>query len=128
MRSFDIIILWWLVYADDVSSLSDSVNIIEDNSETLFEASSDIDLEMNAEKTKYMTVSRHWNSGQNQNIRIANEAFENVAKFKYLGTTLTNQNSWYYSVQNLLSSRLVSKNLKIKIYKTVILTIVLYGC
>jgi hypothetical protein len=87
-------------------------------------------------------LSHHPNSGQNQNIRIANESFENVAKFKYLGMALTNQNgiddeikrrlnlgnACYYSVQNLLSSRLVSKNLKIKIYGTVILPVVLYGC
>jgi hypothetical protein len=60
-------------------------------------------------------MSRHSNSGQNQNIRIANESFENVEKFKYLGTTLINQNeihdeiksrlnlenTCYYSVQNL---------------------------
>jgi hypothetical protein len=39
-----------------------------------------------------MIMSRHRNSGQNQNIRKANESFENVATFKYLGATLTNQN------------------------------------
>jgi hypothetical protein len=68
-------------------------------------------------------VSHHSNSGQNQNMRIANESFENVAKFKYFGTTLTNQydihdeiksrlnseNACYYSVQNILSSHLTSK-------------------
>jgi uncharacterized membrane protein len=89
-----------------------------------------------------MIMSRHPNSAQNQNIRIANESFENMAKFKYVGMTLTNQNdihdeiksrlnsgnACYYSVQNILSSRLISKNLKIKIYKTVILPVVLYGC
>jgi len=62
--------------------------------------------------------------------------------FLYLGTILTNQNSvaeeiksrlksrnaCYHLVQNLLSSRLLSKNLKIKIYKTIILPVVLYGC
>jgi hypothetical protein len=81
-----------LVNADDVNLLGDSINTIEENSETLLQASRDIGLEINAEKTKYMTMSRHPNSGQNQNIRIANESFQNVAKFKYLGTTLTNQN------------------------------------
>jgi hypothetical protein len=131
-----------LVYADDVNLLSDSVNTIQENSETLGEASRDIVLEINVEKAKYVIMSRHTNSGQNQNIRIANESFGNVAKFTSLGTTLTNQddihdeiksrlnsrNACYHSVQNLLSSRLISKNLKIKIYKTVILPVVLYGC
>jgi hypothetical protein len=69
-------------------------------------------------------------------------SFERVEEFKYLGTTLTDQNSsqeevksrsklgnaCYYSVQNLLSSRLLSKNLKIRIYKTIILPVVRYGC
>jgi hypothetical protein len=116
-----------LVYADDVNLLGDSVNTIKENSETLLEASIDIGLEINAEKTKYMIMSRHPNSGQNQNIRIANELSENLAKFKYLGTTLTDKNdisdeiksrlnsgnACYCSVQSLLSSRLISKTPKV---------------
>jgi len=65
-----------------------------------------------------------------------------VEEFKYLGTTLTDQNSiqeeiksrlksgnaGYYSVQNLLSSSLLSKNIKIKIHTTINLPVVLYGC
>jgi hypothetical protein len=61
------------------------------NTESLLEATRDTGLEINAEKTKYMIMSFHPNSGQNQNLRIAYESFENVAKFKYLGTTLTNK-------------------------------------
>jgi hypothetical protein len=86
-----------------------------------------------------MIMSCHPNSGQNQNIRIDNESFEKVAKFKYLGMTLTNQNdihdeikirlnlgnACYYSVQNLSSSRLISENIKTELYRTVILPFVL---
>ena len=75
-------------------------------------------------------------------MKIDNSSFGRVDEFKYLGTTLTNQNSiqeeiksslklgnaCYHSVQNFLSSSLLSKNLKIKIYRTVILPVVLYGC
>ena len=82
------------------------------------------------------------NAGRSHNIKIYNSSFERVEQFKYLGTTLRNQNSiqeeiksWlksrnacYHSVQNLLSSSLLSKNLRIKIYWTIIFPIILYGC
>ena len=87
-------------------------------------------------------MSRDQNAGQIHILRIGNSTFERVEVFKYLGTTLTNQNyiaeeiksrlesgnACYHSVQNLLSSRLLSKNLKIKIYRTITLCVVLYGC
>ena len=75
-------------------------------------------------------------------MKTDTSSIERVEQFKYLGTTLTKQNSiqeeiksrlksanaCYYLVQNILFSSLLSKNLKIKIYRTVILPIVLYGC
>jgi hypothetical protein len=93
-----------LVYADDVNLLADSINTIKENTETPLEAGRDIGLEINAEKTKYMIMSRHPNSEQNQNIKITNELSENVAKFKYMGTTLRNQNDIHDEIKSRLNS------------------------
>jgi hypothetical protein len=65
---------------------------IKKNTETLIDASKEVGLEVNAEKTKNMLLSRHQNAGQNHNIKIGDSSFENVARFRYLGTTVTNQN------------------------------------
>jgi len=87
-------------------------------------------------------MSRDQNARRSHSMKIDNSFIERVEEFKYLETTLTNQNSiqeeiksrlklgnaCYYSVQNLLSSSLPSKNLKIKIYRTIILPVVLNGC
>jgi sorting nexin-29 len=131
-----------LAYADDVNTLGGSVNAVKKNAEALVAATKEIGLEVNAYKTNYMVMCRDQNAGQNHSIKIDNISFERVEEFKYLGTNLTNQNSieeqvksrlklgnaCYYSVQNLLSSRLLSKNLKIRIYRTIILPVILYGC
>jgi hypothetical protein len=69
-----------LVYPDDINLLGDSISTIKANTETLLGGSRDFGVEINAEKTMYMIMFRHQNSEQNQNIRIANESFENVAK------------------------------------------------
>jgi hypothetical protein len=58
--------------------------------ETLIDAGKEVCLEVNTDKTKYMLLSRHQNAGQNHDIKIANRCFENVAQFRYLGTTITN--------------------------------------
>ena len=90
-----------------------------------------ITLAVNIGKTKYMEIGRHWSKIAYAHIKIGSNSYEKVKTFKYLGPLLTNHNSiqeeikcrlkagnsCYCSVQTLLSSRLLSKNLKIKIYK-----------
>jgi hypothetical protein len=131
-----------LAYTDDVNLLGDNIGTINKNTQTVIDASNEVGLEVNVEKTKYMLMSRDQNAGQNWEIKIGNRSFENVSQFKYLRTTVTNQNliqeeikrrlnsgnACYHLVQNPLSSRLLSRNVKVRIYKTIILPVVLYGC
>jgi hypothetical protein len=91
---------------------------------------------------RYMVKSRDQHAAQNHNINTGNSSFERVEDFKCLWTALTTQssiheeimsrlnsgNACYHSVQNILSSGLLPKNMKMKIYSTVILSVVLYGC
>ena len=118
-----------LAYAKDVNILAGSIYTLKENAEALVAATRETGLDVSADRTKYMVMSRDQNAGRIQSVRIDNITFERVEGFKYLRTTLTNQNSiaeeiksrlssgnaCYHSVQNLLSSRLLSKNLKIKI-------------
>jgi hypothetical protein len=79
-----------------------------------------------------MLLARHQNAGQYHDVKIANRCFENVEQVRYLGPTTATQNliqeeikrrlnsgnACYHSVENLLSSRMLSRNIKIRIYKT----------
>ena len=114
-----------LVYADDVNILGESVHTVKKNAETLLVANKETGLEVNADETKYMVMSRDQNAGRNKDIYdilIGKSSFGSVEHFKYLGTTLTHQNyiqdeiksrlnsgnACYHSVQNILPSSLLS--------------------
>ena len=89
-----------------------------------------------------MVMSRDENAGRSHSIKIDNTSFERVEEFKYMETTITNQNSiqeeiksrlksgnaCYHSVHNRLFSSLLSNNLNIKIYRTIVLPVVLCWC
>jgi hypothetical protein len=112
----------FLAYTDDVNLLGDNIDTIKKNAEASIDASKEVGLEIDVENTKYMLPSHQQNVGQNRDMKIVNILFENVSQFKYLGTTVSNQNliqeeikrrfnsgnACYHSVQNLLSPRLLS--------------------
>jgi len=91
-----------LVYVDDVNILCRSVHTIKKNIKTVLVGSKEIGLKVNADKTKYLVISRDQNAGRIHNINIGNSSFERVEEFKYMGKTLTNETS----IQEETKSRL----------------------
>ena len=109
--------------------MGESVHTVKESAEALIVASKEIGLEVNADKTKYMVMSRDQNGGQSHSMKNDNSSFKRVEEFKYLGTTLTNKNyiqeeiksrlklgnAYYHLVQNILPFSFLSKNLNIRI-------------
>jgi len=73
--------------------LGRSVHAIKKYTEAFVVASKEIGLEVNADKTKYMVMSRDQNAGRSRDVKIDNSSFERAEQFRYLGTYLANQNS-----------------------------------
>ena len=70
-----------------------SIRAVKENAEALVVAAEETGLKVNADKTNYMVMSRYQNAGRPHSTKIYNSFFKRVDEFKYLGTTLTNQNS-----------------------------------
>ena len=113
-----------LVHADNVNILDGSIHTAKKNTETLVVASKETD------KTKCMVMCQDQNAGRSHDTKIDNSSFERVELFKYLGTTVMNQNciqeeiksrlkmgnAFYHLAQNLFSTSLLTKNIKVLRY------------
>jgi hypothetical protein len=95
-----------LAYANDVNIMGGSAHTVKENAEALVVVSKETELEVNADETKYMVMSRDQNAGCGYDIKTDNSSIERVEAFKYLGTILTNQNS----IQEEIKSRMRSRN------------------
>jgi hypothetical protein len=91
-----------LVCADNDKLLGKDTNIIKKNTTALLNASKEVGIEVNTEKTKCMFIFHHQTTGQNHYIKVANKSFENVEKLKYLGLTLINQNCVHEEIKSRL--------------------------
>ena len=94
------------IYADDVNILGGSLPTVKENTEALVVASKECGLEVNADKTKYMVISRDQNAGQSHSTKTDNSSFERVEEFKCFEIILTHQNF----IQEGIKSRLKSWN------------------
>jgi hypothetical protein len=90
------------VYLYIVILFLSSVHTVKENAEALVVATKEIGLEVNADKTQYMVMSRDQNAGRSHSMKIDYSSIERVEEFKHLGTTLTDQNS----IQEEIKSRL----------------------
>jgi hypothetical protein len=92
-----------LAYADDVNLLGDNIDTVNESADPLIGASKEVGLEVNVENTKYMLVPHDQNPDQNRDIETGHKSFQNVSQFKYLGMTVTSQNSIQREIKRRLN-------------------------
>jgi hypothetical protein len=93
-----------LAYAAYANPLGDNINTIDKKTQTLTDASKEVGLGINIEKSKYVLLSRHQNVAKNGDMKIAKRPFENASQFKYLGMRVTNENLIQEEVKRRLNS------------------------
>ena len=119
-----------------------SVHVIKKNTEALLVGSKENGVEVGADKTKFMVMSRDNIAGRSHNIKIDNSFFEMVKMFRYFWNNLnkskfsSGRNEEQTDVRECLLSfgaesfflQFAIRNLKIKLYRSIMLPVVLYGC
>jgi len=131
-----------LTYVDDITLLDEDLDMIKRLGSKLINTAKKVGLTVNEEKTEYLVASRKNRNGDlEQYIKIEEFKFKRVSQFKYLWSMITKDNNiktevstriqlankGYYELEKVLKSKVLSKNLKIKMYMTLLRPIVLYG-
>ncbi|KAE9542653.1 hypothetical protein AGLY_002564 [Aphis glycines] len=129
-----------LAYADDIVVIGNSQESIQSTVEELMKIGKYIGLTINSGKTKYMMLKR--GGGDHNNLQVGNNIFEQVQEFKYLGSTLNNQNNMHgeinirldaanrclYALSTLFKSKLLSRKTKEHLYISYIRPVLTYAC
>ena len=129
-----------LAYADDIDIIGRSERAVKEAFQALEASAINMGLSINEDKTKFMEVS---NSTVNYSapLRINGHSFEKVKEFKYLGTIINDKNilraeignrikmanKCFFGLKRQLRSNLINRKTKLKLYKTLILPVLLYG-
>jgi hypothetical protein len=131
-----------VAFADDADLIGRGTVAIKEMFVEMEKEAEPIGLNVSEDKTKYLTLDRKHGSRIGQNITIDEYNFEVVQSFKYLGsivnvdndieeevkTRLSQGNRCFYALKHLFRNTLVSRNTKLRLYKTLIRPIVMYAC